>query len=667
MMNRLLFVLFLCCGFVCAQNTGFSVAHIDETAEPCVDFYQYACGAWMKKNPVPADQSRWGRFNELQERNLAILKDILETSSAKKNRTSVEQKIGDYYAACMDEGGIEKQGTAPLQPLLERVAQLENKAGIAGLLVFIHRIGAFPFFYFGSTIDYKNSSSIIAHFDQSGLTLPDRDYYLKTDAKSVETRDKYVAHIARMFELIGQSKEDAAAGAKTVMAIETELAKGSMDRVSRRNPNNRYHPMTKQEVAALAPSLGLARYLETVGAPSSEKINVGNPEFFKAVEKMVQITPLEDIRTYFKWKVIHGAAPLLPPAFVKENFDFFGRTLTGAKEMKPRWKRCVEYVDTDLGEALGQKYVEVTFGRESKARMAELIRNLETALEQDIQSLDWMTEATKKRALEKLDAIANKVGYPEKWRDYSKLEIKPGDALGNSLRSNTFELQRQFDKIGTAPDPKEWTMTPPTVNAYYSPLQNNINFPAGILQPPFFDVKLDDAVNYGGIGSVIGHELTHGFDDQGRRFDAKGNLADWWTAEDGKEFENRAACIDKQYGDYVAVGDVKLNGKLTLGENVADNGGLRIAYMALIEALEGKERKKIDGYSPEQRLFLGWAQVWCQNMTDEAARLRAQTDPHAPGRYRTNGTVSNMPEFWQAFGCKAGQPMVRGENTCRVW
>ena len=665
-MNKVI-ALWAVCAATAVCQTGFSVDAIDKSVDACTDFYRYSCGNWMKTNPIPSDQARWGRFNELQDRNLRILKDILETAAAKTQRSAVEQKIGDYYSSCMDEKGIEAKGTAPLKPMLDRLAAVTEKKDFAEEVARLHKAGANPFFGVGGAPDYKNSKVNIAHAVESGLTLPDRDYYLKTDERSENIRKAYTDHVRRMFELLGHPAEQAESATKAVLRIETELAQVTMDRVARRNPLNRYHMTPLGDFVQFAPSFNWRGYARNLDMPMVPQLNVTNPDFFRGLEKTWSSASLDDIRQYLAWHYLHVAAPFLPSAFVQENFNFFGKTLTGAKELQPRWKRCVNAVDGDLAEALGQKYVELAFGPEARKRMAEMIANLGEAMKKDINALDWMTEATKKRALDKLQAISNKVGYPEKWLDYGKLEIKVSDPLGNSLRSNAFQFNRSLNRIGKPVDPTEWRMSPPTVNAYYSPLENNINFPAGILQPPFFDVKVDDPVNYGGIGAVIGHEITHGFDDQGRRFDAKGNMSDWWTADDGKEYERRAACIDQQYAGYTAVADVKLNGKLTLGENVADNGGLRIAYMALMEAMEGKAKEKIDGFTPEQRFFLGFAQVWCQNITDEAARLRAQTDPHAPGEWRVNGTVSNMPEFWKAFGCKEGQPMVRGGNACRVW
>jgi endothelin-converting enzyme/putative endopeptidase len=647
------------------SQIGFDPNAMDRSVSPCTDFYQYACGTWLQNNPIPPDQSSWGRFHELQERNQRNLRDILETSGAKSNPTPIEQKIGNYYASCMDERGVDARGTAPIKPVLDRIAGLKNKAGLTPELVKLHTEGVNAMFVVSSGQDFKDASEVIANVDQGGLGLPERDYYFKQDARSTDLRKRYVAHVQQMFELLGDAQQLAAKKAETVMAIETALAKGHLDITSRRDPEKIYHRMPVKELSALSPSIDWTSYLAAVGAPVPT-LNVAVPEFFKQLDSQIKAVSLDDWKVYLSWHALRAAAPLLPAAFVNQDFEFYGKALTGAKELKPRWKRCVQYTDSDLGEALGQKYVEVTFGEHGKQRTLAMVRALEKALERDIQQLDWMTPATKKRALEKLHAISNKIGYPEKWREYT-FDVKKGDLLGNSQRANVFEFKRDMAKIGKPVDKTEWFMTPPTVNAYYDPQNNNINFPAGILQPPFYDNKLDDAVNFGAIGAVIGHELTHGFDDEGGRFDAKGNLDNWWTETDAKEFAKRTECIDKQYSQYVALDDLKLNGKLTLGENVADNGGLRIAYMALLDTLAGKTADKIDGFTPEQRLFLGWGQIWCVGYRDEALRLRVQTDPHSPGRYRVNGVVSNMPEFYKAFGCQAGQPMVRGANACRVW
>jgi putative endopeptidase len=651
---------------VLAQVRSLDLTAIDTRVEPCTDFYQYACGNWLARNPIPADQSTWGRFSELAERNRVILRDVLETAGGKQNRSPVEQKIGDYYAACMDESGIEGRGTAPLKSELAQIAAIRDKAALAEHLVKLHRMMVPALFRFTSTQDYKDATEVIAEADQAGLGMPDRDYYLKDDGKSAEIRRQYLAHVQRVFQLLGDSAETAAAKARTVMAIETALAKGSMDRVARRVPANTYHRISVEEFASLMPSFDVKKYVADIGAPAIRSLNVTSPEFFRTVDAELRRASLDDLKTYLTWHYVMAASQFLPKAFVDEWFSFYARVLRGQKEQRPRWKRCVTFADSDLGEAVGQKYVEVTFGGNARERMLKLVQGLEKALERDIQQIDWMTPVTRKRALEKLHGVANKIGYPDKWRDYGLLEIRAGDALGNSHRANIFEFQRQLNKISKPVDKKEWLMSPPTVNAYYDPQNNNINFPAGILQPPFFDAKIDDAVNLGAIGAVIGHELTHGFDDQGRQYDAEGNVKDWWTPADAREFEQRADCIAQQYAGYTAVADVKLNGKLTLGENVADNGGLRIAYMTLMDLLDGKTRPKMDGYTPEQRFFLGWAQVWCTADREETARLRAITDPHSPGKYRVNGTLSNMPEFQKAFGCSAGQPMVSAK-ACRVW
>lgn len=650
-----------------AAAPGFDISTLDRSVDPCTDFYHFACGGWIAANPIRPDEPRWGRFNELIERNQMVLRDILEKASRETpGRNPIDRMIGDHYAACMDEKGIEAKGTKPIQASLDRVAALGSKEALAGETARLHPSGVNVLFRFRSAQDFKDATQVIAVADQGGLGLPDRDYYTKDDPKSVDIRKKYQTHVEKMLGLLGDSPDAAAAGAKTVMEIETALAKASLERVKRREPANIYHKMSRAEFAALAPSFGWNDYLKGIGVGDTTSLNVAVPDFFKGMDALLASTDLGKLKTYLRWQTVHAAAELLPSAFVDEDFGFYGKTLSGSTELRPRWKRCVDRTDDELGEALGQGYVEATFGADGKERMLKMVVALEKALEQDIRTLPWMTETTKKQALAKLDAIANKIGYPDEWRDYSTVKISRDDAVGNAQRAGAFEFARQLGKIGKPVDKREWTMTPPTVNAYYNPLMNNINFPAGILQPPFFDRKMDDAVNFGGIGAVIGHELTHGFDDQGRKFAPNGNLQDWWTEQDGKEFESRATCVADQYSGYTAVADVKLNGRLTLGENVADNGGVRIAYMALKETLKGKNVAPIDGFTPEQRLFLGWAQIWCQNRTDEIARMLAQVDSHSPGEYRVNGVVSNMPEFQEAYQCKAGSAMTRG-NPCRVW
>ncbi len=643
---------------------GFDATALDKAVNPCQNFYQYSCGTWLKNNPVPPDQSSWGRFSELAERNRLILKNILEKAAADDaSRTSLQKQIGDYYASCMDEATIESKGTASLKPELDRIAALSSPASITDEIARLHAMGVDAFFGFGSGQDFKDSTAVIAQLDQSGLGLPERDYYLKDDAKSKEIREKYVEHLRKMFLLLGRSNAQAAASATAVMGLETALAKGSQDVVTRRDPTKVYHKMAVAEAAKLSPDFNWTAYFKDLNAPGFDNVNVAAPDFFRAFDTQLKSPALKD---YLAWHYVRSQAALLPKAFVDENFDFYSRTLQGAKEQKARWKRCVAYTDGDLGEALGRDFVEQTFGADGKERTLKMVRALEQSLGEDIQKLDWMTPETKVKALEKLHAITNKIGYPEKWRDYSALKIVRGDALGNSQRANAFEFHRQLNKIGKPVDRLEWGMTPPTVNAYYDPQMNNINFPAGILQPPFFDKNIDDAVNFGAIGAVIGHELTHGFDDEGRQFDAAGNLRDWWTPKDADAFETRVQCIIDEYSGFVVEGDLHLNGKLTLGENTADNGGLRIAYAALMNSLANKTVPKRDDLTAQQRFFLGWGQIWCENETPEIRRLLAQTNPHALASARVNGVVSNMPQFSQAFGCKAGDAMVR-EKACRVW
>jgi len=650
-----------------AADVRFSVDQIDKSVDPCNDFYAYACSKWLAQNPIPADRSSWGRFNELQQRGEYIVRDILEKSSLDRpGRSASEQKIGDYYASCMDEGAIEKAGTKPLERDLQNIAAIKSKGELAQEVVRLHREGTDVLFGFDSDSDFKNASQMIAEVDQGGLGMPDRDYYFKDDEKSVELRKKYVAHVAKMLVLLGDDEGKAAAGAKVVMEIETSLAKGAFDQTTRRDPQKVYHKMSDQELAALSPGFNWNAYFEGVGAPRFDSLNVVEPEFIKNMQAVMSAHSLDDWKTYLRWHTVHANAAVLPAVFVNENFDFFNKTMQGTKELRPRWKRCVGYTNNDLGDVVGQVYVQQTFGAEGKERTLAMVGALEKALGEDIKNLPWMGADTRAQALVKLQAITNRIGYTDKWRDYSALLIVRGDALGNSQRANQNDLQRRLNKIGQPLDKREWPYPPMTVNATYNPLQNNITFPAGILQPPFYDNRADDAMNFGGIGAVIGHELTHGFDDQGSQFDAEGNLRDWWTANDKKQFEERTGCIKDQYANFVAVDDVKINGKLTLGENAADNGGLRIAYMALLNTFAGKEPAPIDGLSAEQRFFLGWANVWCQNRTDALARMLVTVDPHSPGKYRVNGTLSNMPEFREAYHCPATAPMVN-QNACRVW
>jgi putative endopeptidase len=650
--------------------SGFSIDNIDKTVDPCVDFYQYACGNWIKKTEIPADRSSWVSFAELDERNLDIDHEILEKAAAGgAGRDAIDQKIGDMYGSCMDEKAVNEKGVAPVKPELERVAAIKDKSALVDEMARLHGKGVRVLFGFYAAPDLHNADSVIAGIDQGGLSMPDRDYYLKDDADKVEMRKHLVEYATQLFTLAGQTPQQAADSAETVLQVETLLAADSMDRTKRRDPKNRDHKMTRDEAVALAPHFYLSRYFDAVGAPAFTEINVSNPDFFRQVNAVLATQPLEALKTYVSWHILRSAAPWLSQPFVDANFKL-RQQLTGQKQIEDRWKRCVNLVDGSLGEALGQRYVELTFGADGKQRMLKMVDALEKSLDTDIQDLSWMSDTTKKQAKVKLQAIRNKIGYPDEYRDYSSVTIKRDDLLGNVQRADEFETKRDVAKIGKPLDRKEWGMTPPTVNAYYNGSFNEIVFPAGILQPPFFDKNMDDAVNFGGIGLVIGHELTHGFDDQGRKFDPHGNLNDWWTEQDGKEFEKRVSCVADEYSNFVAVDDRKLNGRLTLGENTADNGGARIALMALehmiAEDKTGKEGKSIDGYTPQQRFFLGFARVWCEKQRPEFLRMQVTTNPHSPGKYRVNGVVQNMPEFQKAWSCKAGQPMV-AENACHVW
>ncbi len=649
---------------------GFSIDNIDKSIDPCVDFYQYSCGNWIKNSEIPADQAQWVSFVELHERNMEIMHGILEkAATGGSSRSAIDQKIGDLYGSCMDEKAVDAKGIAALKPELDRVAAVQDKKALIDEIAHVHLVGPNPLFNFYSSSDMHNADQVIAYIDQGGLTLPDRDYYIKDDQKMKDMRQHLVDYATQLFTLEGQSPEKAAESAQAVLRIETALAQNSMDRTARRKPENRDHKMSREEAVALGPNFYLDEYFTKVGAPPFKEMNVTNPDFFKKVNAEIEAESLDSLKTYVAWHLLHSAAPWMSQPFVDANFKY-QQALTGQKEIQARWKRCVNLTDRQLGEALGQEYVKVAFPPESKARMLKMVDMLEKSLSEDIQNLSWMSDATKKEAQVKLKAIRNKIGYPDVWRDYSSVVIKPGDLIGNIQRASEFESKREINKIDKPLDRKEWGMTPPTVNAYYSSNYNEIVFPAGILQPPFFDPKMDDSVNFGGIGLVIGHELTHGFDDQGRKFDPQGNFRDWWTKQDGEEFEKRVSCVADEYSNFVAVDDLKLNGRLTLGENTADNGGARIALMALEHLIaadkSGKEGRSIDGYTPEQRFFLGFGRVWCEKRRPEVARMRVLTDPHSPGKYRVDGVVQNMPEFQKAWSCKAGQPMV-AENACHVW
>ena len=647
------------------QTKPLDPANVDRSVSACTDFYHFANGGWVKTHPVPAAYSRWGSFDELQENNQSNLLIILRSATANGNTqaNADRRKLAIYYSSCMDSAGAERVGGQPIAAELSRIAAIGTRAQLEGEVARLHSMGVPALFGFGAQQDAKNSTAVIAGVNQGGLSLPDRDYYLNPDKRYADIRTNYQDHVARMFQLAGENPTQAAANAQRVVAVETALAKPAKTRVEMRDPNANYHKMTSAELAQLAPGFNWPAFFSGEGRGDISTINVQNPVFVKAADSLLTSAPLDDWKAYLRWHVIDAAAGVLSSPFVNEDFRF-GSTLSGAKEMLPREKRCARATDSGLRDALGQAYVAQYFTPAAKQRALEMVRNLESVFRDRIQTLGWMSDTTKAQAGAKLAAFTNKIGYPDKWRDYSTLNIQEGPFLNNVLAVRQYERRRNLARIGQPVDRAEWGMTPPTVNAYYNPSMNEIVFPAGILQPPFFDPNADDAVNYGGMGAVIGHEMTHGFDDQGAQFDARGNLRNWWSASDLEKFKRGTGLVASQYDSYTVLDSVHVNGKLTLGENLADLGGLSVSYSALEKALAQKGRPgNIDGFTPEQRFFLAWAQIWRANTTPEAARLRINTDPHSPGEWRTNGPLSNMPQFATAFGCKPGDPMVRDESV----
>ncbi len=657
------------------QTRSFDASAIDKSADPCTDFYQYACGNWVKNNPMPADQVRWGSFGMLAERNRYLLWKELDAASTSP-KTPLQKKYGDFYAACMNTDLIDQKGVEPLKPAFDRIAGLQSSKDIAAALGDLARQGdPGTLFRFGVQQDEKDSTKQIAGIFQGGLSLPDRDYYIVDNKRFSTIRQQYRDHVTKMFTLAGDSPEQAAKEADAVIKIETALAQVSTPRVDLRDPENRYHIYTVADFQKLAPNFDFATYFKDINIRPFDTLNVATPNFFKGMNEQISSEPIDAWKSYLRWHLLHAAASDLPTGFRDENFDFFGKTLAGQKEQTPRWKQCTSQTDRALGEAVGQDWVKENFPPASKASMDKLVAALDKSLADDIKTLPWMSDETKKAAEEKLALYRNKIGYPEKWRNYDALAVKRDDALGNSRRNVVFERDYDLNKLGKPVDEKEWGMTPPTVNAYYEPSMNDINFPAGILQPPFFDPNIDPAVNFGGIGVVIGHEMTHGFDDEGSKYDGHGNLREWQTADDRKKFTERTDCEVQEYGGFEAapahdgIAAQNLNGKLTLGENTADNGGLRIAYMALLDTLANNGKTidaKIDDYTEAQRYSIGIAQVWCSVQTEQVSRQLALTDPHSPGKWRVNGSVQNFDGFGKAFGCKKGQPMYP-EQSCRVW
>lgn len=646
-------------------------ADIDRGARACDDFNRYANGGWFARNPIPPAFASWGAFTQLTDRNYLVLRGILESAATQAGTTKdpATRKLGNLYASCMDSSAVETLGATPLQSWMQKIDAISSSAELARTIASFSMagVGVSPF-GFAAGQDLKNTTRVILNAGQGGLSLPDRDYYIKNDSPSVRIRNAYVAHVVKMFELLGDTPEQARAEASRVLSIETALANGSRSRVQLRDPNANYNLMTLAQLREITPAFDWSAYMDGIGMQSPAAVNVRQPGFFKALNDEIRDRPISDWKSYLRWRILDGSASQLSSPFVNQNFSFRGMTLTGARQMQPRWRRCLQVADGVLGDALGQEYLKTQFTPGAKAKMVELVGNLRAAMRDRIMAADWMSPETRKQALAKLTSFNQKIGYPEKWESYSSLEISRAAYLENVIRAGAFGRKRNLAKVGKPVDRSEWGMTVPTVNAYYSPPLNEIVFPAGRLQPPFFHVTYDDAANYGGVGGTIGHELSHGFDDSGRQFDAEGNLRDWWTAEDAKRYSERAGVVERQYADYTVLDSLHVNGKLTLGENLADVVGVSMAYDALQKSLKGKSRRAIDGFTPEQRYFLAYAQARRGHSRPEALRLQIQTDPHSPGQFRVNGPLSNMPEFARAFGCKEGDAMVRAESIrARIW
>jgi len=652
------------------QAKPIDPANMDLSVKPCDDFFRYANGEWLKNNAIPPAYDQWGSFNILAEQNNEILKAILEDAATDETAPvgSNKRKVGDFFALGMDSAAIEALGYKPIAPELERIAALKDMKDVQAEIARMHAMNLRPLFAFGSEQDPKNSTEVIGEIHQSGLGLPERDYYFTDDARSNRIREEYVKHITVMFMLIGDDSVKASAAAQSVMAFETRLAKASRRLVDLRDPDKNYNKMSQEQLAALAPAFDWNRYFTDLGWSTPGSIDVGQPEFFTEVNAVIGSVPLADWKNYFRWNVVNTSANSLSSAFVAESFRFRGTIMTGAKEMQPRWKRIRAVVDRAMGEAVGEVYVAKTFPPAAKARALELVKNIKIALREHINAIAWMDDATKQAALKKLDAIVVKIGYPDKWRDYSKLDINRTSYVEDIRRASHFAFIRELDKIGKPVDRTEWGMTPQTVNAYYNPSMNEIVFPAGILQPPFFDFTADDAVNYGGIGVVIGHEISHGFDDQGSKFDADGNLKMWWSPETRKKFDERTGVLAKQFDGFVPIDSLHINGSMTLGENIGDLGGLALSYTALQNALKGKTVAPIDGFTPAQRFFLSFAQLWRRNVRPERLRMQVKTDVHSPAEFRVNGTLPNLQAFYDAFGCGTDSRMyLTPEKRSLIW